>query len=438
MTDEKLKQADERTEEVQSIIERMPTRFGVLVSMIVLLLFIFMFVFGWIVRYPDIVVGRITINANVAPLKLIANSNGKIKLNHIKSMDWVKEGSVIAYIENPTDLRSVIFVDSLLKFYNPNSGDIRKIYSELPYNFSMGELNAKYYAFANSLQEFMNYKDDKLFDKQGESYKELEREQKKAVSVALERITMVKKSLDYSHKFYSRDSILFINKVISESEMDKSQMTYLTSKDALQNAYNNLINAKQTLQQTQSKLRELGIQKPEKEKELRIALISSYNDLVDNIKSWEQKYVFKSPFTGRVQFLKFYSENQFVQTGEEVFTVVPKEEKAFGQLILPAQGSGKVKRGQEVVIKLDNYPYMEYGSIVGRVKSISLTTSVERSEKNEMETYMVLVDFPKQLKTNYGAKLDFKAESKGSAEIITNDRRLIERLFDNLKYVTKR
>ena len=55
-----------------------------------------------------------------------------------------------------------------------------------------------------------------------------------------------------------------------------------------------------------------------------------------------------------------------------------------------------------------------------------------------METYMLLVDFPNQLKTNYGTNLAFKTEAKGSAEIITNDRRLIQRLFDNLKYVLKK
>lgn len=51
---------------------------------------------------------------------------------------------------------------------------------------------------------------------------------------------------------------------------------------------------------------------------------------------------------------------------------------------------------------------------------------------------MVLVDFPNQLKTNYGTKLDFKAVSKGSEDIITNDRRLVQRLFDNLKYIMKK
>ncbi|MDQ0965621.1 multidrug efflux pump subunit AcrA (membrane-fusion protein) [Flavobacterium sp. W4I14] len=438
MNDENLYFPNQRTEEVQHIIDRMPTRFGFWISVIVLFLFTLLVVFGCLVRYPDVVNGQISINANNSPLKLIANSNGKLKLNGIKSMDEVKEGQVLAYIENPTNPTSVIYIDSLLKLFNPNADDILTIRQKLPHNFSLGELNAKYYAFANSLQEFINYKQDKLLDKQTQNYIALLNEQKNAITTATKRVEMAKNSLSYVHKFYSRDSLLFTKKVISEAELDKTQMNYLSSKDGLQNALNNLITAKQAAQQTESKIQELGIQKPEKEKELQIALTSTYNDLVDNIKSWEQKYVFKAPFAGKVQFLKFYNENQFVQAGEPVFTIVPKEEKAFGQVILPAQGSGKIKTGQEVIVKLDNYPYMEYGSITGRINSISLTTNTTKTEKADMETYMVLVDFPNQLKTNYGTKLDFKAEAKGTAEIITNDRRLIQRLFDNLKYVIKK
>jgi hypothetical protein len=41
------------------------------------------------------------------------------------------------------------------------------------------------------------------------------------------------------------------------------------------------------------------------------------------------------------------------------------------------------------------------------------------------------------LKTNYGVELNFHAEAKGTAEIITEDRRLIERFFDNLRYKLK-
>ncbi|RBQ07840.1 HlyD family efflux transporter periplasmic adaptor subunit [Pedobacter miscanthi] len=437
--EEKLYYRNQRTEEVQHIIERMPTRFGLWISMIVTFIFISLFVFGVIIRYPDVVNGQITINANNAPLKLVANVSGKLKLNpNIHSLDEVQEGEVLAYIENATNPGQVTYIDSLLKLYNPNSNEIIQLRRKLPHNVSLGELNGKYYSFTNNLQEFINYKQDRLLDKQSNNFRTLLLEQQNGVSNAVARIEMARNSLDYFHKFYSRDSTLFLKKVISEAEWDKTQMGYLNSKDALHSAMNNLINAKQTVQQTESKLQELGIQTPEKEKELSIALLSTYNDLMDNIKSWQQKYVFKASFRGKVQFLKFYNENQFVQAGEQIFTIIPKDDKAYGQVMLPAEGSGKIKIGQEVIVKLENYPYMEYGSVKGVIKAISLTTNITKTERSDVETYQILVDFPSQLKTNYGASLDFRAEAKGSAEIITNDRRLIERLFDNIKYAIKK
>lgn len=428
----------ERNEEVQTIVERMPTRFGFWVSLIVIFIFILMAFFGWIVRYPDIVMGQIVVKANTAPIKLIANASGKIKLNGSKSMQTVKEGQIIAYLENPTNPNVVVHIDSLLKAYNPGSENIKQLIHFLPKNLSIGELNIKYYTFVNALQQYINHADDRLLEKQSQNLRVILAEQYKAQQAAQKRLEMSRNQLAYTYKFFKRDSTLFQKKVISEAELDRTQMSYIGAKDAYQTALGNLIGSKQAIQQTQSQLQELGITTPEKEKDLKIGLISSYNDLIDNIKSWEQKYVFQSPYKGKVQFLKFYAENQFIPQGEEVFTVIPTDEHLTGQVILPSQGSGKLKVGQEVIVKLDNFPYNEYGSVTGKVGAISLTTSTTKVQNNDIDTYLVQVDFPNQLTTNYGSKLEFRAEAKGSAEIVTKDRRLIERLFDNLKYAVKK
>lgn len=429
---------NDRTEEVQDIIERMPTRFGFWVTLIVIALFILLFVFGWFIRYPDVVSGQININATEAPVKLVANSYGKLKLNGLKSMSEVKENQVIAYLHNPADLNSILKLDSILKSFNPNSNDLTILIEQLPRDLTFGEINAKYAVFLNSVNELNNYNVDKLFDKQSQNLASLLREQKNAISTSLNRIDMSSRNLASMKKFYRRDSTLFSKRVISESELDKTEISYTTSKDTYQGAVSALINSKQQAQQTEGKLKEIAIQKSEKQKELRIAVIATYNDLVDNIKSWELKYVFRAPFAGKVQFLKFWVDNQFIQSGEQVFTVVPKMNKAYGEVSVPTVGAGKVKIGQEVIVKLDNFPYHEYGSIKGFVNSISLSTNTTKTDKGDVENYMVTVNFPEQLKTNYGAKLDVKLDAKGSAEIITNDRRLIERFFDNLKYAVKK
>ena len=43
----------------------------------------------------------------------------------------------------------------------------------------------------------------------------------------------------------------------------------------------------------------------------------------------------------------------------------------IGELLIPALGAGKVKAGQDVNIKLADFPYDEYGYIRGRVEMIS-------------------------------------------------------------------
>lgn len=60
------------------------------------------------------------------------------------------------------------------------------------------------------------------------------------------------------------------------------------------------------------------------------------------------------------------------------------------------------------------------------------------AKQNNLHTYLITVDLPNKLTTNYGASLDFRYEIKGIADIITKRRKLLERLFDNLKYIASK
>ena len=51
---------------------------------------------------------------------------------------------------------------------------------------------------------------------------------------------------------------------------------------------------------------------------------------------------------------------------------------------------------------------------------------------------MLEVEFPENLKTNYGKELTFSQEMTGSAEVITEDLRLLDRFLNPIKAVIKR
>ncbi|WP_420552644.1 HlyD family efflux transporter periplasmic adaptor subunit [Tenacibaculum aiptasiae] len=129
--------------------------------------------------------------------------------------------------------------------------------------------------------------------------------------------------------------------------------------------------------------------------------------------------------------MSFWNKNQTVKTGELIFIVVPTEGNSFiGKIKAPAANSGKIKKGQKVQIKLLNYPSDEFGELNGTVKSISLIP-------NEEGSYLIDVDLPQDLKTTYGKKIAFRQEMKGTANIVTEDLRLIERFFYQLRNIIK-
>ena len=107
--------------------------------------------------------------------------------------------------------------------------------------------------------------------------------------------------------------------------------------------------------------------------------------------------------------------------GDEIMTIIPGDKNYYGNAKVQIAGSGKIKIGQKINIKFDNYPYGEYGIIEGSVQSISLIP--------KENTYNVTAQLLNGLLTSYGKKLEFKSEMSGQAEIITEDLRLIERFF---------
>jgi HlyD family secretion protein len=192
-----------------------------------------------------------------------------------------------------------------------------------------------------------------------------------------------------------------------------------------------------TLAETQLKINEANQavidkvnQGDQERKTLQLALSEAYNNLTGAIDVWELNYLVKSPVAGEVTFSKFWSINQNVAKGEIVFTVIPTiETQLSGKVQLKRTGSGKVKSGQRVNIKFDNYPYMEYGMVEGKVNRVSMVPT--------NDYYALEVDLPKGLVSTYGKTFEFNNEIQGTAEIVTEDLRLIQRIFNPIKSLFK-
>ena len=150
-------------------------------------------------------------------------------------------------------------------------------------------------------------------------------------------------------------------------------------------------------------------------------------NLEAQLSAWAAAYLLTSPIEGKVSFFKYWTQNQFVKSGTELMLITPQTRKVFGYVYLSSAGFGKIKVGQTARIRLDGFPYEEFGSVKGVVAA--------KSDAAREGNYLVKIDLPDGLQTNYEKELHFTQDMQGEVYIITEDLRLIERFFYRFRHL---
>ena len=235
------------------------------------------------------------------------------------------------------------------------------------------------------------------------------------------------KNLQLAKNRFIEKQKLYTQNVISRNDLeDAKKEEYRYEQD--------IKNIKSTIEQLNGQILNvqkniLDVQQTNKEVSTTkyVGLIEAMNQLKSAIQKWKQTYLLTAPSDGRVSFFNnYWAENQNIREGVTVMAIVPPNGSGIiGMVELPLSSSGKVREGQRVVMKFDSYPYQQFGIVEGKVQSKAL---LPRDNK----TISVRVALPNRLKTNRGVELKFDQQMIGSTEIITEERRFIERMFDKL------
>jgi multidrug resistance efflux pump len=224
--------------------------------------------------------------------------------------------------------------------------------------------------------------------------------------------------------------------LLSQTEREAAETEYLRKQHEVGAASGELAASQLRLVEYRTALIDLKRQHREQTRELRLALRGTLNDLRGALRRWETNHVLAAPISGHVSFLRALDAGVFVGAGEALMAVVPSERDAIARMTLPQTGAGRVRVGQRAILRLDAYPVNEFGFVSGRVSRISLLPT-QRVE-SEQAVYLVAIELPEGLKTSHGIELDFRQEMEGGVEIVTDDLRLFQRLFQQLRHVHDR
>ena len=417
-----------RSEEVQEVMGEFPSwilRWGITVLFLVVLALV---VGSCFFKYPDVIVSEMTLTGRYPVVQIVARASGKISRLNIEDGQTVASYTPLAVIENPASTDDVIYLKELLHRYVNMPDSFLTYYKNGKDDFSLGDIQSMWTSFLNVLHEYDNYYSFSYYPKkiaatraQIAKYHNYLQNQKRQQEV-------LEAQFGLASQQYNRDSLLFVRDVISPSEYETARSVFLQSRYTLESGNISLENLQIQIGELEVNLLDMELQRDERENQLLQNFRTSTEQLGNAINGWELNYCLSSPIEGKITFTKYWNENQFVSVGENVFTVVPeKEDELLGKALLPIQRSGKVKVGQRVIIRFLNFPDQEFGIVTGMVHSVSLVPA----ENN----YLIEISLPDGLTTNYRKTLPVTYEMKASAEIVTEDLRLIERFFLPLKRV---
>lgn len=415
------------SDEVQDIMSYIPGRVIRWGLTVIFAIFAMLVIGSYYFKSPEIITAPMILTTKNPPVALISKSTGKIDRLFATDGQVVDEKQPIGLINNPTDFdHYLILKNELTECLRFNEWDQQVVMCELSEHLTLGELQQSFGPFLKSRNNFKHYlAQNFLPQKIGLVNKQIVK-QEEYYHTLLRQREIQQNDLVLSQKSFVRDSFLFGKKTTSEAEYEKSRQLYLSKRAASVGFEAMLRETESSILQMQSGKVELQMQHERELSEYRLALDEAKQNLENAIHQWEEKYLVSSPVKGKLTFTSIWSVNQEVKTGELIATVIPEEKSAIiAKAVIMPSGFGKVEVGQSVNLKLSGFPYMEYGMLKGKIRSVSLVP--------DAKGYVAEIELLDGMTSSYRANLKFIQQMDGTAEIITKKMRLITRLINPLR-----
>jgi len=420
-----------RSEEVQDILTRVPhwmIRWG---NIVVLLILFSMMLGAYFVQYPDIVTTEVIITTQNPPEKLVARTSGKISEILVTDRSEVQPKTALAIIENTADYRAILALKNCIDTISINASQFNFPFENFS-NLQLGEIQNSFTIFEKDYIAYDLNRDLHPYSVEKTAQSAETNQLQERLLLAQQQYQISQNELQLKKQELERYRKLHEKGVIATQEWESKNLDYLQSEKNVRNISTQLSQMRSSINDLKRNSGNTRINESKDNINLLRNVLQSFTQLKKAINDWELMYVLRSSIKGQVSFMQIWVKNQTINSGDQVFTIVPTDSKNYiAKVKAPAQNAGKIKLNQTVNIRLANYPDREFGIIKGKIKSISLTPDKEGN-------LLIDVSLPNGIETSYDKKIIFQQEMSGTADIVTEDLRLIERLLYQFRDIFRR
>lgn len=421
------------SDEVQEIMGRIPGRVVRWGISVIFSIFVILLGVAYFFKYPEIVTSSIVLTTTNPPTELIARSTGKVEHILVENGQSVLPNELIAVLFSTADYRSVLQLEKVLSD-SLFSLSTERGYFENRTNL-LGELQPHYTALEKTCKSYSHYMQTGAIPQQKIQIEQQIKMLYAGLRAQEKQLEILQRDLRFERNNQKRDSVLFHSHALTEADYDASVQKLLQKELSVTSQQSSIISTKNDILSQEKQLTDLTIQYDNEQNEFQLQFEEQRTQLLAEIRLWKDKYILNAPIAGKITFTKYWAENQNITTGDRLATIVPEDStQIIGRITIPSSGLGKVEVGQQVNVKLNGFPYMEYGLLKGRLISIS---SVPETINQEEIGYIGEVAFPQGMVSSYKNKFRFIQQMDGTAEIITKDTRLIERFVQPIESLFK-
>ena len=402
---------------------------------------------SWFIKYPDIVVARAKLNSVNAPKEVITRTEGKLIKIAIKENEKVEAGQLLGYMEsiaNPPSVQAISNqIDSINKLINQNRTDeITHFFpsSSSPFGGflaeqreetkfregALGELQTSYQTFIQSFITFRDFLSSGFFLRKKKMLQTDMQNIQKLNAILTTQKTLLSQDLSLSNETYDANKSLANDKVISSLDYRNEKSKLIAKQLSLPQINSSIVSNESQQNEKRKEIAELENQIIVQKN----TFVQSLQTIKSQVQAWEFKYLLKAPVAGTISFTGFFQENQQMKLGQTLFYIQPDNISYFVEMLIPQYNFGKVKTGQQVLLKFQAYPFEQYGAVVGKIDYINTTPSDSG--------YLAKVVLPDGLITNYKKPLQYRNGLFAQADIITENMRLLQRFYYNLARQIKR
>ncbi len=384
----------------------------------------------WLIKYPDVIKGSLKLVAVNAPKLLAARTDGKLEKLLVNNDQDVQQGQPLAFLQSSGRHEQVLALKTWIGRIEPfiDEGHFEVLLSDpLPLFNQLGEMQTTYQDFQNTSKETSQILVNGYYQRKKQSLLKDERYLASIQQNEKQQQQLLMQDYELQQFEYNANESLSKDKIIAPVELNQSKSKVIAKAQGLRQMDAQLINNNMAGLNKKKEILDLEKYISDQQQKFRSELFNMKN----KIEAWIQQYIVIAPEDGKVLFRSFLQENQLVSSGEELFYIKPPQNSYYGQMTVSQTGLGKIKAGQKVLIRIESFPSNEFGFITGIISYIS-------EMPNPRDSFLIKVDLPKGLQTNYNKTIFFRNNLAADAEVMTDSRKLFDRFWGQLKDIIKR